>query len=470
MARLARRLHFFDYFTLAFGTMVGVGWLVVMDDWLRRGGPVGAMLGFAIGGAVLFPIGYVYGRIIAIIPDAASEIAYTAKSFSSGISFATGWMMILAYFVVCPWEAVAVGKIAAYILPGLNSIPLYRIGENTIFLPQLILGLGLTALITSINYAGIRPAANIQNWLTLGLFAAFAVFVISGAKHGSPRNFHPAFSHAGWVSVLLVVQIVPYFMTGFESVAKCVEEAAAGFEVRGLFSVIFIALVSGTMFYILVIGVVADVYPWRALVHSPFATAVAFERAFGARWIVNLILGGAFLSLLKVLNGNFVAASRLVFAMGRRGLINERAARVHPSKQTPFIAILVVGFLTAGCMLLGESILIPITEVGSMAAAAGWLATCASYLRLRPAPGARAIALSGVVVSSLLILMKIAPFIPGHFTHWEYLALALWIVVGGVVSRTVRSPCFAHKGQRLIQVAGESKPLPSENGKKFTSP
>jgi APA family basic amino acid/polyamine antiporter len=50
---LARKLRFTDYFALAFGTMVGVGWLVVMDDWLGRGGPLGAILGFAIGGILL---------------------------------------------------------------------------------------------------------------------------------------------------------------------------------------------------------------------------------------------------------------------------------------------------------------------------------------------------------------------------------------------------------------------------------
>jgi hypothetical protein len=34
MSHLARKLRLTDYFTLAWGTMVGVGWLVVMDDWL----------------------------------------------------------------------------------------------------------------------------------------------------------------------------------------------------------------------------------------------------------------------------------------------------------------------------------------------------------------------------------------------------------------------------------------------------
>ena len=42
MTRLARKLRVVDYFTLGFGTMVGAGWLVLMDDWLTRGGPAGA--------------------------------------------------------------------------------------------------------------------------------------------------------------------------------------------------------------------------------------------------------------------------------------------------------------------------------------------------------------------------------------------------------------------------------------------
>ena len=118
--------------------MVGVGWLVIMDDWLLRGGALGALLGFVIGGALLLPIGWVYGKLVVAMPDAAGEIAYTSAVFSRPISFATGWMMTLAYFIVCPWEAVAVGRIAGYILPGIDSIELYRIAGRPVYLPHLV--------------------------------------------------------------------------------------------------------------------------------------------------------------------------------------------------------------------------------------------------------------------------------------------------------------------------------------------
>jgi len=35
---------------------VGVGWVVLIDEWLSRGGPGGAMLGFLLGGLLLLPV------------------------------------------------------------------------------------------------------------------------------------------------------------------------------------------------------------------------------------------------------------------------------------------------------------------------------------------------------------------------------------------------------------------------------
>ncbi|MGH9374772.1 MAG: APC family permease [Terriglobia bacterium] len=433
---LARKLRTLDYFTLGFGTMVGVGWLVVMDDWLGRGGPLGAILGFAIGGAALLPIGYVYGRLAIELPDAGSEIAYTEKVFPAGISFATGWMMTLAYIIVCPWESVAIGKIAAFIFPSLNSLPLYRVGGNLVYLPQLAIGLLLAAVITGLNYRGIRSSATFQNWATFGLLALFVIFASFGVAHGSTRNFTPPFSRSGWVSVLLVIQIVPYFMTGFESVPKCAEEANPGFRSRGFFRAILAAILVGIAFYTAVIAVVAYIYPWQMLTRRSFATAFAFERALGNHWIVDIIFAAALFSLLKVYNGNFIAGARLVFAMGRRGLLDRRMAYVEPSNRTPAAAILAIGLVSAAATFMGESILVPITEVGALASAAGWLATCVSYLRMKPRPAQCAVAGLGGAVSLAIILMKLIPFVPGHFTGYEYLALGLWAAAGWALKKS----------------------------------
>src|SRR6266581_3716923 len=235
MSTLARKLRLIDYFALAFGTMVGVGWLVLMDDWLGRSGPLGAILGFALGGVLLLPVGYVYGQWVQRLPDAAGEAAYVAQVFPPVVSYFTGWMMLLAYFIVCPWEAVAVGKLAAYIFPSLNSFELYRVAGQPVFLPRLLLGVALTVFLAALNYRGIRLSASFQNWTTTTVLLVFvAMLGISGA-HGKVANFEPPFRAAPLVSILLTLQIVPYFLTGFESVAKAAEESHPEFRSTGFF-------------------------------------------------------------------------------------------------------------------------------------------------------------------------------------------------------------------------------------------
>jgi APA family basic amino acid/polyamine antiporter len=435
MATLARKLRLADYFALAFGTMVGVGWLVLMDDWLGRGGPAGAMLAFALGGILLLPVGYVYGKWVERLPDAAGEAAYTAQVFPPIVSYFTGWMMLLAYFIVCPWEAVAVGKLAAYIFPWLNSFELYRVAGQPVFLPRLLLGIVLTLFLAVLNYRGVRLSASFQNWTTAMVLLLFVVVLgISGVR-GSPANFHPAFSATPFVSILLTLQIVPYFMTGFESAPKEAEEAHLEFPPSGFLRAITMAVLVGAGFYVLAVAAVAYVGPWQGLIGKRFATAIAFEQALGARWPVRLILAMALFGLFQCFNGNFVASSRLLFAFGRRRTIPPRFGEIHEKFLTPFIAVLGITAATLAGVLLGDALLVPVTEVGSMASALGWFATCLSFWMVEKRASMRIVTGMGILVSLLLFLMKVLPVFPGHFSPAEWTALGIWLVLGVVLHR-----------------------------------
>jgi basic amino acid/polyamine antiporter, APA family len=431
---LRRTLGALEYFTFGFGSMVGVGWLVVMDDWLGRGGPGGAMLGFLLGGLLLLPIARTYGRLVRDIPDAGGEIAYTAGVFPPTLSFATGWMMVLAYAIVCPWEAVAIGNLLARVFPGMNAVVLYTVAGKAITLPRLIAGLGLTAAIGVVNHRGIRASGRFQDATTIGLLACFAVFAALGLARGSPATMTPLFAHAGTagalVSVILVAQIVPYFMTGFESVGKASEEAKVGFDPRRFGGAITGALVAATLFYVLVIAAVAFVFPWRDLVAGRLGTEAAFARAFGSPGIARLILAAAFLSLFKVFNGNFVASTRLLFALGRRRLVPSALGRIHLRHGTPTVAIVLMTGLTAAATFLGDALLVPITEVGSLVVGIGWCAACAAYVGGTGTKEGYAVAVLGIVVSVAIILMKVVPAVPGSFGAAEWVAFAAWSVLG----------------------------------------
>jgi APA family basic amino acid/polyamine antiporter len=446
MPALARKLRLHDYFALAFGTMIGTGWLVLMDDWLGRGGPAGAALGFAIGGIILLPVGYVYGQWVKRLPDAAGEAAYTAQVFPPIVSYFTGWMMLLAYFIVCPWEAVALGKIAAYIFPSLDSFELYRVAGQPVFLPRLILGVALTLLLAIINYRGIRLSANFQKAMSSLVLLIFVALVGISGFRGTPANVHPVFRGTPFLSVLLTLQIVPYFLTGFESVPKYAEEANPDFRQTSYMQAIGLALGVGALFYALSIVAVAYIAPWQSLLGKRFATAIAFEHGIGRHWPVQLILVMALFGLFQCFNGNFAASTRLLFAYARRGTVAPRFATIHAKFSTPSVAVIGITVGTLIGLLLGDSILVPVTEVGSMASALGWLAACVSFWLVEPRLRLRLITGLGICVSLLLLLMKLIPAFPGHFTTAEWIALAIWLFLGASLHR--RSPPAAPQGAK----------------------
>jgi APA family basic amino acid/polyamine antiporter len=164
-----------------------------------------------------------------------------------------------------------------------------------------------TGFVVFLNYRGIRLSARFQNLVTFGLLALFCIFSFMGLAHGSVEHLRPFFSRgaengwaAGLVSVVMVLQVVPFFLTGFESVPKCSEEARDGFNPIGFSRAIFLGLAAGTVFYVVIIGVVSGLVPWRALTTERFATLVAFKRAFGSDLIVRVIILAALLSLLNL--------------------------------------------------------------------------------------------------------------------------------------------------------------------------
>ncbi|HEV2671088.1 MAG TPA: APC family permease [Gemmatimonadales bacterium] len=441
---LRHSLGALEYFTFGFGSMVGAGWLVVMDDWLGRGGPGGAMLGFLGGALLLMPVALTYGRLVRMIPDAGAEIAYTERVFPTTASFIAGWMMVLAYAIVCPWEAVAIGNLLARLFPAMNAVALYTVAGKVITLPRLVAGLVLTAAIGIVNYRGIKLSGRFQDVMTIGLLACFALFVLLGIGHGTATNLQPLFAPVGpFVSVLLVLQIVPYFMAGFESIPKASEEALPGLQPATLSRLITAALVAGGLFYVVVVGIVSWVYPWTGFVGQHLGTDAAFARTFGTPWIARLILAAAVLSLFKVFNGNFVAATRLVYALGRRRLVLPALGTVNSRFGTPATAIALVTLLTGAAAFLGDAVLVPISEVGAAAAPIGWCAACLAFMAMARRAGTRVgvtAAGAGACVSIAIMVIKVVPGVPGSFTAVEWLAFITWCVLGLALRQRVLAP------------------------------
>ena len=139
-ATLVRSLRSFDFFSVAFGAIIGVGWIVVLGSWLKQAGPLGAVAAFLLGGSVMFLIGLCYAELTAAMPVCGGEIAYAYRAFGTGKAAFVGWYLTLGYLAVSGFEAVAIGRVVAYMVPEVNSLELYSFRGNPVYLPHVLLG------------------------------------------------------------------------------------------------------------------------------------------------------------------------------------------------------------------------------------------------------------------------------------------------------------------------------------------
>jgi hypothetical protein len=206
MTQLARKLRVTDYFSLGWGTMVGVGWLVVMDDWLLRGGPLGGILGFAIGGILLAPDrlrlrqagdGHARrrgrDRLHRERFPATSQLLHRmdddARLFHRLPVGSRGrWPHRRLYLSRARFDRVVSSGRQA----GLPSAPGHRACAH---------GTGYGGELS--RHPVERDVSKLEHVWHAG---AFRVFVAIGVTRGSPANFPPLFTHTPFLSILLVLR------------------------------------------------------------------------------------------------------------------------------------------------------------------------------------------------------------------------------------------------------------------------
>jgi hypothetical protein len=70
---------------------------------------------------------------------------------------------------------------------------------------------------------------------------------------------------------------------------------------------------------------------------------------------------------------------------------------------------------------------------------------------MKPSLTGRAAAVFGMLVTLLMILMKVLPIVPGHFTRYEWVALAVWAVLGFLIRIPARQT--SHPSERNVRIA-----------------
>ena len=477
-SQLSKEISSIDYLSIGFGSMIGVGWIIVLGDWLTQAGPMGAILAFVCGGLVTMLVGVCYAELATLLPVSGGEVAYAYEIFGLRTSFAMGWVLGLPYVAVTAWEAIAVAWILNIFLPGIEGPVLYTVRGYPVHLGSLLLGVGVMAALTYLNYRGAKGAARVQGILTSGLVLITAIYVLVGVGGGEVANLKPLFGTnsgaAAWLGFLAILMTVPQWLGGFNLIPQLMEEKAPGISLRLVGRVIVISIAMGVAFYCLVILAACMVVPWEELLTVEMPVAAAFEAAFGSPFLAKGVLLAGLCGLLTTWNGCFIGGSRVLFALGRSRVILPALGRVHPVFHTPSTAVLFVGGVGIFGVLAGRSALVPVINVNATCFLFAFLLTCVGVVKLRlqkpdaPRPfrvpgGIVAAGAAAVVCLGLLFPVTFyQPYVAAQGAFpiewifllvWAFLGVLLWFVsrkIRGSISEEQRRAIMLGKGDPAL--------------------
>jgi amino acid transporter len=445
--RLQTSIGTAQFFTLSFGCIIGVGWIVALPAWLGSAGPGGAALAFVFGGLAMMLVGLCYAELATALPVTGGEVAYAYSLYGPGASFATGWFLALSSIATTAFEAISLGWIAGAIFPGIEEPALYTVAGEPVRAASLAIGVGGTAILTWLNYRGADAASRLQDILTWGLLVTSAWFIGAGLIKGSPDHLVPLFAGTDdrpvWRGVLSVMATAPFWYAGFDVSPQMMGERAPRASLRAAGAMIVVSIAVAAAFYVLVIISSSMTMPWRELLTLPMPAAEGFRRAFDSALLAQLVLLAAVLGLVTTWNSVFMFASRVLFTLGRARLITPRFGDAHPHYGSPAPAVLFVGVVSAAAVLLGRSALIPIVNVAGICLAGAALLVCVGVIRFRRTspeidrpyrvPGGSITAgLAAAVCLWMVAWALIEPAIGGALPL-EWLVLGGWAVLGGLM-------------------------------------
>lgn len=448
-------MGYLDFFMLGFGSMVGVGWAVSSNHWIAQaGGPIPAFIGFLLATLLLVPIGLCHGELLATLPKGGGVMVYTEKAFGNKLSFMSSWFLALAYLTILPWEAIYINTIITDIFPALSdSRVLYYVGGEAITLSSIVLGLILAAALFFINFKGSTFASKLQSFLSILIIITGVLVIIFSFMAGDVENLKPVYenvgvgTHSGFFGGMIgIIVVVPFFMSGFDTIAQSVEETAEDKKFKNVAISMVLSIIAAGIFYSLVIISTASVGNWREYsLAAPPAMGVMLEAAYGGTFgyvLDKLIVIGTVAGLFSTWNGMFMASAKLIQSMSKSNLIPSMFSHEHAEYNTPVTALLFCLIFAAIGPFVGIKFIDPLTNLGSVAFVIGWFLTCTSliviikkdkdYYTSFVTPGGKFTIYLAILISAIIVISTFIPFAPSYMGNTALIIFFVWLVLGGL--------------------------------------
>jgi AAT family amino acid transporter len=382
---LARNLRNRHIQLIAIGGTIGVGLFLGSAKAIHSAGP-GLLLAYALGGVAIFFIMRALGELLIYRPVAGSFAIYADEFCGPLPGFVTGWSYWFAWVVTVMAEITAVGIYVDFWLP---QVPQW--------LPSLIALLVLYAA----NLVAVRLFGELEFWFALIkvvtivalILAGLFVIVFHAGALGHTASFSNLWSYggfvpAGWLAVLLALQIVMFAYEGVELIGVTAGEAENPAVVLPRATNGIIARI--LIFYLGALLIIMSLVPWVKLDpnESPFVFVFGQLGLPGAASIVNLVVITAAASSC---NSGLFSTGRMLWTLAQRGqaprvfaALNRRqlpAAGIHASA-----AVMLIGVLLN--YLVPEHVFTIVTSVALIGTLWTWGIILVSHVNYRRAVAA----------------------------------------------------------------------------------
>ena len=339
-----------DILVIAFGAMIGWGWVVSTGDWIGRGGVLGAVIGFAIGGIMVFFVGLTYAELTAAMPQCGGEHVFSYKAMGPVGSFICTWAIILGYVSVVCFEACALPTIITYIYPGFLKGYLYTVAGFDIYASWLAVAMIVAFFITFINIKGAKTAATLQTVLTVIIGGVGILLIVASVVSGDASNLTPQLFAGDGASttmkaIMSVAVMTPFFFIGFDVIPQAAEEINVPLKKIGM--IMILSIVLAVAFYALIIlgvGYVmspSDISSSQA--GSGLVTADAMAKAFHSSIMSKVLIVGGMCGIVTSWNSFLIGGSRAMYSMAESYMIPRTFRKLHKTHKTPVNALYLIG-------------------------------------------------------------------------------------------------------------------------------
>lgn len=457
-----------DVLVVAFGAMIGWGWVVSSGQWITSGGVLGTVLGFIIGGIMIYFVGLCYAELTTAMPKCGGEHVFSYKAFGSIGAYICTWSIILSYIGVVCYEAVSFPTILQYVFPKIARGYLYSVGGFDIYFTWLLIAIGMALLILLLNIIGMKKAARFQKILTC-VIAAVGIALVAGAAYsGNVNNLQNQLlvgDTNGEIiqNIAKVAIMTPFFLFGFDVIPQAAEEINVPLKKLG--KMMIFSIIMAVSFYVLVVlavGYVMDAGQIKTSMSSAtgLVTADAMGVAFNNANMAKVLIIGGLCGIVTSWNSFLIGGSRALYSMSVSYMLPRKFAVLHKKYNTPVNSLLLIGALSVISPFFGRSMLVWIVDAGNFACCFAYCIVSLSFIVLRRKEADmrrpykvkhyKFVGIVAVIMSGTMSAMYIIPETNCTLIWQEWVIVGGWILLG-IIMAYISKKKYGDKFANLIE-------------------